>query len=127
MACWGWCVTQEEARDYLNRLTLRYLDYLNPSIDGKSHIDFTYKMLAKAMSETKPGSDGGMDWNDVLARLTSNNYNTGGSFNKNLVVEQATEKYRRFPTAEELKEIYAAHYSLPLAGQKEREIEGGAQ
>ena len=118
------------ARDYLDRLTLRYLAYLETP-QGE-YVDFTYKKLARAMAETHPGPDGGIDWEDVLSRVTAEDYNPGGGgFDKSLVVEQAVEKYRRDPTMDELKAIYAESYRLPLAGTKEElgedEAEGGAQ
>ena len=131
-ACWRWTVTPVDARDYLDRLTLRYLTYLETPHGVDGYVDFAYKKFARAMSETQPGPDGGVDWEDVLSRLTAEDYNWGGGgFDKSLVVEQTVEKYRRDPTTDELKDVYVESYLLPLAGKKEKsredEAEGGAQ
>ena len=77
-ACWRWTVTPVEARDYLDRLTLRYLTYLETPHGVDGYVDFAYKKFARAMSETQPGPDGGVDWEDVLSRLTAEDYNWGG-------------------------------------------------
>ncbi len=131
-ACWRWTVKPGEAREYLDRLTLRYLAYLETPQGDEGYVDFTYKKLARAMSETQSDPDGEIDWEDVLSRLTAEDYNSGGGgFDKSLVVEQAVEKYQRAPTVDELKAIYAESYWLPLSGKKEEsgeeEAEGGAQ
>ena len=131
-ACWRWTVTPSVARDYLDRLTLRYLAYLETPQGDEEYVDFTYKKLARAMAETHPGPEDDIDWEDVLSRVTAEDYNPGGGgFDTSLVVEQAVEKYRRDPSVGELKAIYAASYRLPLAGKKEGSggdaAEGGAQ
>ena len=131
-ACWRWTVTPVEARDYLDRLTQRYLAYLEAPQGNDGYVDFTYGKLARAMSETQPGPDGNVDWEDVLARLTVEDYSPcGGGFDKSLVVEQALEKYRRYPTVDELRAIHESSYRLPLAGKKEgaegNETEGDVQ
>jgi hypothetical protein len=122
-ACWRWKVSPAEARGYLDRLTLRYLAYLNPPKGRDEYVDFTYRKLAKAMAEMR-GGDGAIDWDGALDVLTREEFSAGGSgFSKDLVVEQSIGKYRRNPSAKELQEIYEACYRLPLAG----EMEGGAE
>ena len=127
--CWRWAVTPSVARNYLDGLALRYLAYLDVPQDEKL-IDFTYRKLVKALSETRSGPEGRIDWDGVLARLTAEEFNPGGGgFDKSLVVEQSTERFRRNPTADELKTICDSSYSLPLMGRKEEtgDKEGGAQ
>ena len=72
--------------------------------------------------------DSGGDWDDILGRLTAEDWNSGAkdSFNGALVVEQAVDAYRRDPTAEELKDLYEKFYSLPMSGVKESGETGGA-
>ena len=122
-AVWKWGVSPNAARAYLERLTARYWAFLEAVKRPSQYVDFTYKKLARALEP-----DSGGDWDDILARLTAEDWNGGanGDFNSALVVEQAVGAYRRDPTAEELKDLYEEVYSLPMSGEKESGETGGA-
>jgi len=122
-AVWKWNVSPKVARIYLERLTARYWTFLEVAKRPSQYVDFAYKKLARALEP-----DSGGDWDDILERLTSEEWNGGAKdgFSSALVVEQAIDAYRRDPTAEELKDLYEKFYSLPMSGEKESVETGGA-
>lgn len=128
-AVWRWQVSPKEARNYIHRLTERYLTFLDGDTTSSSqtYIDFTYKKLASAIGGRKVAD---CDWTAVLGSLTAEEFSRGkkkDGFNSKLVVEQAIEPYRRDPLADELKDLYVGFYMLAMSGVKEPCEDGGAQ
>ena len=122
-AVWRWSMSPIEARSYLDRITARYMGFLGTARQPCEYVDFTWKKLAKAL-------EGGGDWDNVLLQLTKEEgYGSAKrkEFDNALVVEQSAEKYRRNPTAGELKELYEEFYSLPMSGSLDGEWNGGAK
>ena len=122
-AVWRWNMSPIEARSYLDRITARYMGFLGTARQPCEYVDFTWKKLAKVL-------EGGGDWDNVLLQLTKEEgYGSAKrkEFDNALVVEQSAEKYRRNPTAGELKELYEEFYSLPMSGSLDGEWNGGAK
>ena len=122
-AVWKWGVSPNVARAYLERLTARYWTFLDAVKWPSRYVDFTYKKLARALE-----TDSGGDWDDILGRLTAEDWKNGAKedFNRALVVEQAVDAHRRDPTAEELRDLFVKFYDLPMSGTRESGETGGA-
>lgn len=127
-ADWRWTLDPATAGKWLERLALRYLDYLDrPDADGL-YADFTYRRLAKALEE----EDDDIDWEAVLADMAKEDFKSRRGKNAppkrydgGLVVEQSVGRYRRDPTAEELERLYDEFYELPLSGVAETKSTSG--
>lgn len=111
-ATWTWNgIDAETAGAYLESLARLFLTY--EQADGGVMIDFTSKKLLGALAKVKEKDD----WDGILEKLTAEEYNNSkSSFNNDLVLEQNLERFKREPTAEELKDIYEKRYRLPLSG-----------
>ena len=131
-AVWQWRISPQTAWNYLERLTVRYLTFLEKGNFSSGYVDFTYKKLAKAIEDAERYGTfhaGGGDWTDILERLTADEWHGHSGrnrFNNSLVVENAVEGYRRNPTATEIETLYAELYELPMSGVKEADGNGGA-
>jgi len=123
-AVWQWSVSPKVARDYLERLTARYLTFLDVAARPLAYVDFTYGKLAGAL-----GLNPGENWDGVLEKLTAESRSGGakGEFSNALVVESALAAHRRNPTAEELKDLYEKFYRLPMSGVLASDGNGGAE
>ena len=124
-AAWKWSVSRNEAVEYLERLSARYLGFLESAKSPERYPDFTYARLARAIEGNRSG-----DWEKILESLTREEWSgkSGKSgFNNALVVELAAEAYRRDPSADELKELFGDFYSLPMSGAMEDGGSGGAE
>ncbi|MBR7180132.1 MAG: exodeoxyribonuclease V subunit gamma [Kiritimatiellae bacterium] len=123
-ACWEWDVEPGEARRYLENLARRYLGFLDTAGERSAYVDFPFGKLAKALDRNSA-----CDWNGILSSLSAEEW-TGGkkknSFNGSLVVERALEECRRYPSAEELEELFGMFYELPMSGKLRPSKKGGA-
>ena len=132
-ASWRWTVAPADADRYLERLTLRYLGHLDsPDGEGK-YVDFPYRKLARGLEdESEP-----IDWSAVLEKVKAEEFSpkrgngkkglpAAKGYDSDLVIEQTVKTYRRDPTEDELRELHADIYQLPLSGQKENGDEAQA-
>lgn len=115
-AVWHWRTTASEAWDYLERLSARYLTYLERG--AEDYADFGYDGLRDSLVENPVG---GIDWKATHDRLAarSPDFRRQDGYNGNLVIERTKASFLRSPTESEVREAVEACYAFPFAAEKE--------
>ena len=110
---WEWKATPAKARDFISRLVVRYLSYLNQKEnDGRLPLFDYWKVKSKLEEWHCPNPP---DFQSLADALADDGFKPGKkTFNNALVVEKVLEPHTRMPTAEELREMFADFYRYLL-------------